>query len=189
MFPRERFFRSRKTNPPRSRAARIENTDTQKEIRARRSRALRSRGCAAFSGFCACRGLTLSNAAFPSKRFVPAFCASRERAPEARHNTKKPHAQAWGRLDQKEKRVSEKRHNHPARGGAADCVASPRLCRCGNARGAAAQKKREKVLVRALFFFVRIGVKEMRHAPAGTLRRFRSREIFIVLFPTIQIAS
>ena len=189
MFPRERFFRSRKTNPPRSRAARIENTDTQKEIRARRSRALRSRGCAAFSGFCACRGLTLSNAAFPSKRFVPAFCASRERAPEARHNTKKPHAQAWGRLDQKEKRVSEKRHNHPARGGGGGlCRLSEALPLRERARRGGAKKARESAC-QSTFFFVRIGVKEMRHAPAGTLRRFRSREIFIVLFPTIQIAS
>ena len=163
MFPRERFFRSRKTNPPRSRAARIENTDTQKEIRARRSRALCSRVLRV-------AGASAGGAA--QHQETP--CAS------------------MGKARPKRKRASEKRHNHPARGGGLRRIVSPlRGSAAAGTRAARRRKKKssEKVLAEALFFFVRIGAKEMRHAPAGTRRRFRFRETLIVLFPTIQIAS
>ena len=60
-----------------------------------------------------------AGAAFPSACFAPAFLASRERAPEARHKPGNP-MREHGEIERhKRKRASERRHNF---------FSFPRLC-------------------------------------------------------------
>ena len=129
-------------------SARIGNADARR----REVRALRSRGgdCAASPRLRRCgdaeetsrsrRIILLSRVSFPREDgLVSAFRASRERAPEARHNPKNPMREhGENRTAEKKKKASERRHNSfRSRGAEKKCgreaqKISPKMCLQGH---------------------------------------------------------